>query len=382
MRGVSLEPRAVGVAAADSGRPRVVLTGLGTAVPHNVIAQARAAKLSAELIRGQQAKAVEALYRRSGVKFRHSVLLEGNGESIHTQSFYAPARDEQDRGPSTSERMERYAVEAPVLAADACRKALYQAGARAEGVTHLVTVSCSGFAAPGCDLKLIEMLGLSPAVTRTNVGFMGCHGLMNALRVARGYVESDPSATVMISAVELCSLHQQYTQDAQQIVANALFSDGTACLILQSEASAGSGGGWSLADQRSFIIPGTAEMMSWRIGDYGFEMTLSPSVPDIIRETLRPWLSEWLDDVGLSIPDVGCWAIHPGGPRVLSATGETLGLHASDLSPSFEILEQYGNMSSPTVAFILEQLQSGGSRPPCVMIAFGPGLTIEAALWV
>ena len=136
-----------------------------------------------------------------------------------------------------------------------------------------------------------------------------------------------------------------------------------------------------MADQRSFIIPGTAEMMSWRIGDYGFEMTLSPSVPDVIRETLRPWLTEWVDEWGLSIGEVECWAIHPGGPRVLSATGEALGLDPSALAPSFAILEQYGNMSSPTVAFILEQLQSRGCRPPCVMMAFGPGLTIEAALW-
>ena len=121
--------------------------------------------------------------------------------------------------------------------------------------------------------------------------------------------------------------------------------------------------------------------MSWRIGDHGFQMTLSPGVPDIIRDTLKPWLTEWLDEVGLSVPEISCWAIHPGGPKILSATADAIGLTHAELSPSLEILEHYGNMSSPTVAFILERLQDSGAEPPCVMIAFGPGLTIEAALW-
>jgi predicted naringenin-chalcone synthase len=185
----------------------------------------------------------------------------------------------------------------------------------------------------------------------------------------------------MISAVELCSLHQQYTHDPQQIVANALFSDGTACLILQSQSPPSQHQTWRLFDQRSSVIPGTEEMMSWRIGNHGFEMTLSPGVPDIIRDTLKPWLTEWLDDAGLSVSEISCWAIHPGGPKILSATADAIGLNHSDLSPSVEILEQYGNMSSPTVAFIVDRLQASGAKPPCVTIAFGPGLTIEAALW-
>ena len=357
----------------------MVITGLATAVPEHSISQSRAAEISADLLHGQRARVVEALYRRSGVQRRHSVILEEDADGVHAKSFYAKAEDENDRGPSTAVRMNRYQIEAPILAAKASAGALSQAKVSPAAVTHLITVSCSGFSSPGCDLQLVEMLGLSAGVARTNVGFMGCHGLMNALRVGHAFMQSDPAAVVMISATELCSLHQQYTRDPQQIVANALFSDGSACLVLQSQV--GPDDSWRLSEQQSHLIPETAEMMTWQIGDHGFEMTLSPSVPDVIRSTLKPWLSAWLGEHGLSIAEIECWAIHPGGPKILSATAEALGLSPAQLAPSLDILAQYGNMSSPTIAFILEQLRADGANPPCVTLAFGPGLTIEAALW-
>lgn len=360
-------------------RRSVCLIGLGTAVPELSIPQQQSAEIAAALVPGRHARLLPALYRRSGVQNRHSVVLREVDGKLVADSLYQPARDVHDQGPSTASRINLYETEAPGLAAAACRDAFARSGVVSEEVTNLVTVSCSGFSAPGVDLQLINDLQLRPDVSRTNVGFMGCHGLMNGLRVATAYARSDPDAVVLVAAVELCSLHHQYTDRPEQIVANSLFGDGAAALIIRHEA--GPQGGWRLSDQRSVVIPGTADMMSWRIGDYGFEMTLSAGVPDVIRQTLNPWLNDWLAEFGLSTSEIDAWAIHPGGPRILSAVGDAASIKRSLLQPSFDILASFGNMSSPTVAFILDRLQRAGQTPPCVMLAFGPGLTVEAALW-
>ena len=132
-----------------------------------------------------------------------------------------------------------------------------------------------------------------------------------------------------------------------------------------------------MVDQRSVVLPNTTELMSWRIGDHGFQMTLSPQVPQIIDDHLSPWLSAWLAEHGLAIGDIQAWAIHPGGPRILDACATAVGLAEESLRDSREVLSQFGNMSSPTILFILDRMQRRGARP-CVVLAFGPGLTIEA----
>lgn len=359
-------------------RRTVLITGLATAVPPLAIGQDEAGEIAAGLTFGPRARTVPVLYRRSGIKSRHSVLLEKTPDGAITQSFYPPPRNEQDRGPTTCQRMHRYATEAPSLGETACRQAIWQAEISPRDVTHLITVSCTGFSAPGTEFELISRLGLSPEISRTNVGFMGCHGLMNGLRMASAVSRGEPDAVVLVCAVELCTLHHQYTNAPQQIVANALFSDGAATLIVQS-GQPGSAH-WQLEDQRSLVLPQTDEMMTWRIGNHGFEMTLSPRLPDVIRANLKPWLSRWLKEHKLKISDIKSWAIHPGGPRILTAAAEGAGFDAALLKPSRDILTHYGNMSSPTIAFILERLFQDGAETPTVILAFGPGLTIEAGL--
>ena len=183
---------------------------------------------------------------------------------------------------------------------------------------------------------------------------------------------------MLLCAVELCSLHHQYHWQPDQIVANALFADGAAALVVRAETVAQ--GGWRVVDQRSVVIPDSTELMHWRIGDHGFQMTLSTQVPQVICDKLQPWLAAWLDEHGLDVGSVGSWAIHPGGPRILEACAQAMGLDAARLVDSQEILAEFGNMSSPTVLFILDRLRRRDAPRPCVMLAFGPGLTIEAAL--
>ncbi|SFI14960.1 type III polyketide synthase [Planctomicrobium piriforme] len=360
-------------------QPNVTLAGLSTAVPEHSISQIDAAQLAVQLgVTEKYRKSLDTLYRRSGVERRHSVLLETSSGEQDRQSFYSPASPENERGPSTAVRMERYESEVVELGTRAAAAALEKSGLPAEAITHLVTVSCSGFAAPGLDLALFDRLGLPGGVERAHVGFMGCHGALNGLRVARGWAANDPTAKVLVCAVELCSLHHQYTENAQQLVANALFSDGAAAFILQQSPQGESG--CRLISQASYVIPKTGDMMSWKIADHGFQMTLSPKVPEIIMEELKPWMTAWLARHDLTIADIQSWAVHPGGPRILTATAESLDLPTDVVSHSEAILASHGNMSSPTVLFILQRIQQMTERGPTVMLGFGPGLTIEAAL--
>jgi predicted naringenin-chalcone synthase len=357
------------------------LAGIGTALPEHAIRQQDAAEAAKTfcVVGADQERLMSVLYRRTGVRSRHSVLLNSSTDGVlDRQEFYSPARDAGDRGPTTATRMQRFETDATELACRASRSALGKAGVAAREITHLVSVSCSGFSAPGYDLQLIQRIELSAGIARTHVGFMGCHGAMNALRVARAFTESSPRARVLICAVELCTLHQRYGWDPEQVVANALFADGAAAVVGRADDPAG--GEWCLVDQASAVIPGTADYMSWRIGDHGFKMTLSARVPEVIRARLRPWLERWLEGHRLTLGDVGSWAVHPGGPRIVQACQDALTIDPSQLAASREVLAEFGNMSSPTVLFILDRLQTRRANRPCVALAFGPGLTIEAAL--
>lgn len=392
------------------------LRGFGLAVPEHSIAQADAAELvvSFNADTEDQARVLRELYRRAGVKRRHSVVLESNGDGDSVrQSTYSPRGEERPLGPTTSERMQSYERHAGKLATTATQRALLEAGVSATDITHLVTVSCSGFHAPGFDIELLQAAGLSPSVSRTHLGFMGCHGALNGLRVADAFLKADPNATVLLCCVELCSLHHQYGWSPDRIVSNALFADGAAAVVLKSSPPApreelpsvpstskpdstatfdllpssrsvvlsrSERVTWQLLASGSVVLPDTLGDMGWRIRDHGFEMTLSARVPDLIKQHLRPWLGEWLGSRGLTVEDIGSWAFHPGGPRILSAAGEALDLRREQWAASEAILAEFGNMSSPTILFILDRLRHTAATGPCVVLAFGPGLTIEAAL--
>jgi predicted naringenin-chalcone synthase len=281
--------------------------------------------------------------------------------------------------------MHRYADKAPPLAASACRRALEDAGCSPSDIGQLVLVSCTGFTAPGIDIELFSRLGLRSDAGRTTVGYMGCHGAMNGLRVAQGLAESslEDGRFVLLCCVELCTLHFQYGANPQHIVANALFADGAAAAVLASSARGTSAPKhFAVLAQASRLLPDTRDAMTWVIGDHGFEMTLSPRVPDLIRQHLRAFIEPWLELQNVTLADIGGWAIHPGGPRVISAVEDALDLPPGAGDASRHLLHTHGNMSSPTILFILDRLQLQNTPRPWVGLAFGPGLTIEACLVV
>ncbi len=362
----------------------LAILGIGTAQPAHRITQEDACTLAQRLsgARDGLADRLRTLYRRSAVSERASVVLQPHGTGSAFPAFFQPAEDERDMGPTTGERLEQYRVAAAPLAHAAATAALDRAGVPARHITHLITVSCTGFAAPGVDAALVESLGLAADVARTSIGFMGCHGAINALRVASAFGAQDPHARVLICAVELCSLHYHYGQRPDRVIANALFADGAAAMVAASSPAKGA---WRVVATGSRLFPDSHAAMSWRIGDHGFEMGLAPEVPAILERHVRPWITDWLAGVRVHGPtlrpeDVASWAIHPGGPRVLAAVGTALGLDDSRLRASREVLSRHGNMSSPTVLFILDALMRNGSPRPCALLAFGPGVVAESAL--
>jgi predicted naringenin-chalcone synthase len=373
----------------------LVIRGIGTAVPRHSLLQSEFAEVAASLAGpgGPEGRTLKALYRRSGVKKRHSTVLErAAGPLEDRQTFYDPAPAPGDPGPTTAARMDRYEADAPPLAAQAARSALAEAGWAGDDVTHLVTVSCTGFFAPGLDAALMKALELHRGVHRTHVGFMGCHGTMNGLRLASSFVAADPGARVLVCSVELCSLHLAYGPDPNDLVANAIFGDGAAAVVATSPASAATGFGatrpggqgpvkeWSLVANGTTLLPDSADAMSWRIGDHGFRMTLSARVPDLIQAHLRDWMEAWLRDEGLALEEVASWAIHPGGPRILNAVEQALGLEREASHVPREVLSDFGNMSSATILFILQRMRMREAPLPVVALAFGPGLVVEAVL--
>ena len=362
---------------------KLQLSGLGTAVPSGVLKQTDAAEASGAFCAAdaRQARALRMLYGRSGVETRNTVVVQSDQGTLQERvPRYPAASGPEDRGPTTGQRMAWYEAEAPPLAEAAARRALEDASTSVDAITHLVTVSCTGFFSPGLDAALIDALGMQRTVQRTHVGFMGCHGALNGLRVAASQA-GEAGARVLLCAVELCSLHFAYGWNSEMIVANTLFADGAAAVV-GTPVQNGATSGWSVQAQGTFLMPESGDAMSWRIGDHGFRMTLSAEVPELIRTNLSGWLGGWLQHQGLAVDDIGSWAVHPGGPRILDAVEDALALGNGSLDVSRDILRAQGNMSSPTVLFVLERLRKEGAALPCVALAFGPGLVVEAMLVV
>jgi predicted naringenin-chalcone synthase len=346
------------------------LLGLGTAVPDRAMAQSAWVPIADRIAPSTVDRAVtERLARRSGIERRHCDTADRPGEA----TFYPS--DPGGRGPGTAARMTRFVAAARPMAAEAARDAIRRAGTDAAAITHVVTASCTGFEAPGPDQWLVEDLSLPRKVRRTNVGFMGCHAAVNALATASAIAQAEPAARVLVCCVEICSVHLHYGARLDRLVANTLFADGAAAAVV------GMGTGHPrLACFDSVLLPDSRDEMAWTVGDHGFEMTLGARVPEILQSRVGAWIGSTLEREGLRIGEVGGWAIHPGGPRVIEAVLGSLGLGEHAGSQSREILRAFGNMSSATLLFILDRLERARVPRPWVGMAFGPGLAGESML--
>ncbi|WP_146340609.1 type III polyketide synthase [Nesterenkonia sp. NBAIMH1] len=351
------------------------IVSIGTAVPGAALPQERlraffagqpdAAPLTKRLI--------GAAFDAAAISTRHTVLpgLHGQADGVYTQEG-----DELLR-PSTGTRNETYRRESTPLALDAAQDALDQAQLEAAEVTHLITVSCTGFFAPGLDYRLIRDLGLPATAERSHLGFMGCAAAIPALRQAAHITDSQPHAVVLVVSVELCSLHIRSSSDPEQIVASSVFADGAASAVVTADSGRGRSGGLALGRFATALTDEGEADMVWTIGDHGFEMKLSAEVPRIIGREIRAAVARL---VGETEPP-HTWAVHPGGRSVLDRVEKGLELSPEALDSSRSVLRDYGNMSSATILFILRRIMEQPTpSAPIAALAFGPGLTVESAL--
>ncbi|GAA3463897.1 type III polyketide synthase [Saccharothrix longispora] len=311
-------------------------------------------------------RVAERIFRGSGVDRRHAVV--------------SPL-DEDLSGESTGVRMLRYEEHAPALGHAAVTAALASAGLTTADVGQLTIASCTGYTAPGLDVRLAASLDLPVDARRLLVGHMGCYAALPALAATTDYVVAHRRPAVLL-CVELTSLHlQPPTADPSQVVSHALFSDAAAAIVLQPGDEPG--GGLEVLGTTTLTDTTAQDHMTWRVTDLGFRMELSPRVPDVLGKHVRPAVEDLLGGYGLVPSDVRGWAVHPGGPRILDTTEQELDLSADALAHSRRVLREHGNCSSATVLLVLDELLArGGLRPgdPVVAMAFGPGLTLCAAL--
>ncbi|WP_258132305.1 type III polyketide synthase [Microbacterium sp. MYb62] len=372
-----------------------VLRSLQTIVPDTVLVQEQVRDVFAQqpdLGRLAQ-RIVSTSFNVSGIDTRHTVIDELSLDSDTTDPVFFDRRTGRLLAPGTKARNDLYAREAAKLFIEAARRSIdADPDLEPADVTHVITVSCTGFHAPGPEYEIVRALGLSDAVQRFHLGFMGCYASMPALRAASQFCAADENAVVLVVSVELCTLHLRSSENLDTIVASSLFADGAAAGIVTARDLPSPSTGLRLDRFHTAIAPEGEKDMAWTIGDTGFEMILSTAVPQIIGETiidaLRP-LYAAEDDLAAAFADerVGAavqhWAIHPGGRSILDKVQERMRLSDAQLHPAREVLRENGNMSSATVLFVLKRIleEEGAEAGERVSaMAFGPGLTAESAL--
>jgi predicted naringenin-chalcone synthase len=323
------------------------------------------------------ARKLKTLYQQSGIDTRYSVIPDYSLPADQWK-FYPPTENLAPF-PSLEKRMRWYREHAAALSLKAIHRCLENQCA-AHAITHLITVSCTGMSAPGLDLELVEALGLPPQIFRTSVNFMGCYAAVHALKLAHA-LAAVPGTKVLIVCTELCTLHFQQEPTLDNLLSSLLFSDGAAAALVASDDAISPGEtGLRLKSFYSEIIPEGKSAMTWGLSSKGFQMTLTGYVADLIRADFATLVGHALEKSGFSRQHIGAWCIHPGGKRILNAIGASLSLSDGELDASYAVLRQYGNMSSPTILFVLQQLMEKleQRRPNCIFgAAFGPGLTME-----
>lgn len=356
------------------------IRSIGTAVPSTRLAQSTIRDLFA----GQEdtdrltGRLIHAAFDAAAIDGRHTVLRELDGRGGEDGTFLDG--DGRLLAPSTGVRNAIYRREAPDLFAAAARDALDRAGTPASEVSHVITVSCTGFFAPGPDYRLVRDLGLPPGAERYHLGFMGCAAAIPALRAAARICDGQPGAVVLVVCAELCSLHLRASHEPDQIVASAVFADGAAAAVVTADPLADSAAPVLEIEHFATALTGDGEKdMDWTIGDEGFEMVLTAEVPRIVGREIRTAVESIARDGGAEAVDA--WAVHPGGRSILDRVQAGLGLSDDAMAASRDVLRRYGNMSSATVLFILQAILADdaladGAR--VIGIGFGPGLTVES----
>ncbi|WP_419729867.1 type III polyketide synthase [Lichenicola sp.] len=345
----------------------VYLNRIGTSVPPHDVHDAFVRFAATLLPDERMQRLFQRMGDRCGIEHRYSTvepLADLAGFKLDQDNFYR-----RGKFPSSAGRMSRYEQSALPLALEAVAR--LEIADRLDEISHVIVTSCTGFYAPGLDLQLVQALGLRSSVERTVIGFMGCYAAFNALKAARHIVRSEPASRVLLVNLELCTLHLQETVELEQMLSFLVFADGCAASLVSAEPT-----GLRLDSFHAEFLPETAELITWRIGDNGFDMVLSGAVPGAVGAGLTQAAPRILDRG--TTDGVDLWAVHPGGRSVLDAVQNALKLPEDALAHSRAVLRSYGNMSSATILFVLARMmRAGQSGAAGVAMSFGPGLVAE-----
>ncbi|MEO7445524.1 MAG: type III polyketide synthase [Ferruginibacter sp.] len=317
------------------------------------------------------------LYRHSGISSRYSVIPDFTGPKAAYNFF--PKNDTLSPVPTIEERMTYFSEHATALSVEAIEKCI-KGHINSSDITHLITVSCTGLSAPGLDLLVMEAMGLPTNIFRSSINFMGCYAAVHAMKMANALSLSDPNANIVIVCTELCTLHFQTEPSVDNLTASLLFADGSAAFLVQHDSQPAKG--LVMDNFYSQVSYGGKKDMAWQLSSTGFLMTLTGYVPALIKQDFGALLGNALASAGLQKDEVTHWCIHPGGTKILDAIADVISLEKDKLKNSYDVLNEYGNMSSPTILFVLkrimEKLQQDGRDAGHIFgAAFGPGLTME-----
>ncbi len=363
-------------------RTKSAIISFGTATPRYTYPQNAVAELiSTSLnLKPAERRLLKSVYRSTGIDQRYSVLKDYCANPGEFEFF---PNDADVPFPSTQQRMKVYRENALALALHAIAASLASLdNFNLAQITHVITVSCTGMYAPGLDIEIVQNLNLNLSVKRTVINFMGCYGAFNAIKVADAICKAEPESLVLIVCLEICTIHFQKNMSRDNIIAHSIFADGAAAIIMQANPQ-----------QRKYLtlehfhcdlLPKTNDSMTWEIADSGFDIVLSSYVPEIIDKGIQAFFKKLISTSRFKLEDIDFFAIHPGAKKILQACEKALNISEEQNKYSYRVLKQYGNMSSPTVLFVLkaiwDELDLKDQRKNIYSCAFGPGLTLESML--
>jgi predicted naringenin-chalcone synthase len=355
------------------------IASIGTAVPKYKHRQKDILEfmLNAYQPEAEDRRKISMLYERSGISTRHSIIPDYS-VPINQRIFYSQTLD-MEPFPGLDQRMELYNTHSPQLSIDAIKDCI-EGRCSITDITCLITVSCTGMSAPGLDISLMHLLGLPTSIQRSSVNFMGCYAAIHALKMADNICRADSKARVLIVCTELCTIHFQKDCEMDSITSGMLFADGAAAALVTGDGNENDG--VAIGNFYSEVALKGHDDMAWNLSEKGFLMRLSSYIPQLLQAGITPLLQNALNAAGYKRSQITHWAFHPGGRKILENIQKELNLSPDDLSISFGILREYGNMSSPTILFVLKKAleQLTASSQKIFAAAFGPGLTMETVI--
>lgn len=354
------------------------ILALATAVPSHAFDQAEIAEKIIDMctFNPQKAESIRQMYKNSAIRTRYSVIADFKKER-KDWNFWGSEYPKTI--PTTSQRNDLYKVEASKLAYEAADKALKAWKGNSEDISYVISVSCTGMVVPGIEFDLMKLLNLKSSTQRLGINFMGCFGAFKGLSVAQAFAKENPKHRILLVCTELCTLHFQAEQTSDNILANSLFSDGAAAVIVGGDPQSHETSLWEIRNKGSIALDNTIDKMKWEVGNYGFNMKLSHTVPVFLGRHIAPFVKSL---VGSDFSYENCdWAIHPGGKSIIQAIEKALKLQEGLTKASWDTLANYGNMSSATFLFVLHRLlEQKNSKKWTIGIGFGPGLSVEGLL--